>query len=415
MSYQHSSTLNDLVDLCTEKVFGQKDLNLPYIGLEHIAQGAPTLLGFAESSSSISTNSVFQTGDILFGKLRPNLRKSLQIQFSGYCSTDILVFRAKSDVLPEYAALIFQGEEVFNAAVKTAEGTKMPRTSWNKLKAFPINIPPLPEQSLIAQIIGTIDETIAHTESLINKLNLIKAGLLQDLLTCGLDENGELRDPIKNPNQFQNSPLGRIPKDWRIQLVGDVFEMQLGKMLSKASKTGRYAFPYLANRNVQWDKVDISELEWMDFTEGEREKFSLLPGDLLVCEGGEVGRTAIWYGEMQDCYFQKAIHRLRPKDPQLLSRYMLRFMRLAAGRGFLIRFTSQTSIAHLTREKLALLPVSLPPQGEQQMIVDVIDAYDSKIWEEEAYRNKLKLQKQGLMDDLLTGRIRVNSLEKVSA
>lgn len=143
-----------------------------------------------------------------------------------------------------------------------------------------------------------------------------------------------------------------FPSDWLTIHIGDAFEMQLGKMLSMASKTGRNPKPYLANKNVQWDRVDLSDLETMDFTESEQDKFSLQPGDLLVCEGGEVGRTSIWRGERTDCYFQKAIHRLRPKSGDILPEYMLRLMRLTADSGWFTDFTSQSSIAHLTREKL---------------------------------------------------------------
>lgn len=290
-----------------------------------------------------------------------------------------------------------------------AKQVTMTTISQPDIAPLPVPIPSKPEQESIVEIHDAFSNAIAHTSSLIAKLKQMKAGLLHDLLTRGLDENGELRDAIAHPEQFKDSPLGRIPKDWDVRLVGEVFDLQLGKMLSKASKIGHSPFPYLANRNVQWDEVDLSDLEWMDFNDNEREKFSLLPGDLLVCEGGESGRTAIWKGEMENCYFQKAIHRLRPKDSQVLPDYMLRFMRRAFEHGFLTSFTSQTSITHLTREKFALLPLPLPKVEEQKAIVNVLDSLDTRIRSEEAYHDKLKLQKQGLMHDLLTGEVRVKN------
>jgi type I restriction enzyme S subunit len=166
--------------------------------------------------------------------------------------------------------------------------------------------------------LDTADAAIQQTEVLIAKLKQMKAGLLHDLLTRGIDEQGQLRDPIAHPEQFKDSPNGWLPLQWAVYTVGDVFDLQLGKMLSKSAKTGLRSYPYLANRNVQWDRVDVSDVELMDFSEFEREKFSLTPGDLLVCEGGDVGRTAIWQGEMDNCYFQKAIHRLRPVGGRVL-------------------------------------------------------------------------------------------------
>src|SRR4051794_646511 len=92
--------LGELAEVITDKAAGVKDETLPYIGLEHLATRSPDLLGHSLSSSSISTNSVFRAGDALYGKLRPNLRKSVIAPFSGYCSTDILVLRARAAAIP---------------------------------------------------------------------------------------------------------------------------------------------------------------------------------------------------------------------------------------------------------------------------------------------------------------------------
>jgi type I restriction enzyme S subunit len=89
-------------------------------------------------------------------------------------------------------------------------------------------------------------------------------------------------------------------------------------MLSPKSKTGVGSFPYLPNQNVQWQGFKLDDLATMDFSEREREKFRLLPGDLLICEGGEPGRSAVWQGILQDCYYQKALHRLRPNPEKLI-------------------------------------------------------------------------------------------------
>ncbi len=194
----------------------------------------------------------------------------------------------------------------------------------------------------------------------------------------------------------------RFPADWSTFSVGEAFEMQLGKMLSKAFKIGKTPKPYLANKNVQWDRVDLSSLETMDFTEAEREKFSLLPGDLLVCEGGEIGRTAMWHGEMTNCYFQKAIHRLRPRTNDVLPEYMLRYMRLAATNGWLVDFMSQSSIAHLTREQFARVPIGIPRPPQQRKIARILTTVDNLIEKTEALIAKYQAIKQGMMHDLFT-------------
>ena len=259
------------------------------------------------------------------------------------------------------------------------------------------------EQSRIAEILDTLDAAIRETEAVVAKLRQVKAGLLHDLLTRGLDEHGQLR----HPEQFQDSPLGRIPKDWDIVPLGQTFDMQLGKMMSKDAKRGRRPLPYLGNRGVQWEHADLSAMEFMDFTEEEEVKFRLLPGDVLVCEGGEVGRAAIWQGELDRCCFQKALHRLRPKTQDTLAEFLLMFMRRAVDLGLLQNYTSQTSIAHLTQEKFAMVPFLSPKPDEQRAISKTFREWNTRISTQEAELSKLHCLKRGLSHDLLTGRVRV--------
>lgn len=173
--------------------------------------------------------------------------------------------------------------------------------------------------------------------------------------------------------------------------LGDVFDVQLGKMLDAKGNRGE-PYPYLANRNVQWDRCNLAELPTMPFTEKDRQRFDLRPGDLLVCEGGEVGRTAVWRGEISECFFQKAVHRLRPRrhaDP----RFGLYYMRWATSTGVFRQLTTATSIAHLTKEKLETAPFPDIPVAAQRRIAAILDEAD-------ALRRKRR-EALGLLDDLL--------------
>jgi type I restriction enzyme S subunit len=134
-------TLGHLVALQKAKVAGKKDITRSYVGLENLASGRPEILGTLPSSESVSVNSVFEVDDILFGKLRPNLRKCVAASFAGYCSTDILVLRARAGVNPRFAAHVLQSDGVFAAAVRSAVGTKMPRTNWAALEALSVFAP----------------------------------------------------------------------------------------------------------------------------------------------------------------------------------------------------------------------------------------------------------------------------------
>lgn len=289
---------------------------------------------------------------------------------------------------------------------RVSQGTTFDAIGGTELRRLTLPHYPRPEQRRIAEIFDAADEAIRSTEKIIAKLDRMKQGLLHDLMTRGLDHNGEERDPQRHPEQFKASPLGRIPKRWAVSLVVNEFDLQLGKMLSGKARQGRNPKPYINNEALRWDHVDTSHLPLMDFTSAEQEKFSLRVGDLLICEGGEVGRAALWRGELDDCYFQKAIHRLRPTrgyDP----RFMLRYLKLASTTRRLVPLTSQTSIAHLTKEKLALLPIPVPPEEEQLGISERLDAIDYRINDEGSQLRKLRLLSSGLKDDLLFGRVPV--------
>ena len=192
--------------------------------------------------------------------------------------------------------------------------------------------------------------------------------------------------------------FGRIPAHWDDAKVGDIFEVQLGKMLSQESKTGKSYKPYLGNWNVQWGRFDLSRVEQMDFDASELEKFRLLPGDLLVCEGGEVGRTAIWTGEIEDCCYQKALHRLRPRDGRVLPEFFKYYMEEATRQQLFKRYTTETSIAHLTRETLIEVVIPLPSIGEQHLIVDVLASVDESIEATRAVIDQTCRTKAALVD-----------------
>ena len=258
-----------------------------------------------------------------------------------------------------------------------------------KLALLKVPLPPLPEQRKIAAILSSVDDAIEKTQAVIDQVQVVKRGLMQRLFSRGLPGGSDCRT------------------EWTKNRLSSLFTLQLGKMLNKKARETLPRFPYLGNKDVQWGRLNSSELREMHFEDREREKFRLMPGDLLVCEGGEIGRTALWTGEF-DCYFQKAIHRLRARDAARVEpRFTLHFMRFAATNGLLTDLISQSSIAHLTREKLSHLEVPLPPLHEQRKIADILSAVDDFIKETQATIQQAGTTKRSLMSVLLTGELRV--------
>jgi len=283
-------------------------------------------------------------------------------------------------------------------------------SDFSKLK---IQLPPPTEQREIARILSKVDEVISQTEQLIAKYRRLKTGLMQDLLTKGIDAHGNIRS--EETHAFKDSPLGRIPAEWEVVETGELFEMTLGKMLNREAKHGKDSFPYLGNKSVQWGRFDLTELQEMTSNEVEREKFSLRKGDLLVCEGGEAGRCAIWQEDNSPIYFQKAIHRLRVNSPKIITRYMHEYMISVVQKSFFNDFVSQTSIKHFTQEKFKKLPILLPPLDEQRKICKISKSQDVQLNKEIQTLVKLQSLKTGLMQDLLNGKVRVGQLIRETA
>lgn len=183
-----------------------------------------------------------------------------------------------------------------------------------------------------------------------------------------------MNPPVIAPREVERGGRGESRIDaesdsrWPVVELGDVCDVQLGKMLSPKSKTGVRPVPYLRNENVQWDRFDLTDVSWMDFSESEEAKFRLEPGDLLVCEGGEPGRAAIWQGQIERCCYQKALHRIRPRGGRLHPTFLMYRLWLSSRLREFADSQTQTTIAHLPREKLICLRIPLPPLAEQERI-----------------------------------------------
>ena len=113
------------------------------------------------------------------------------------------------------------------------------------------------------------------------------------------------------PAGYKRTEVGMIPEDWSVSPVGAEFSIQLGKMLDAAKNTG-VSKPYIGNRSVLWGRIDLADIDTVPMTSADLQRFRLRSGDLLVCEGGEIGRAAIGDEPIRECYYQKALHRLRP-------------------------------------------------------------------------------------------------------
>ena len=204
---------------------------------------------------------------------------------------------------------------------------------------------------------------------------------------------------------YKQTEVGVIPEEWDVSTVGREFEIKLGKMLDAEKNVG-VPKPYLGNRAVQWDRIDISDLPTVPMSRADIKRFRLQKGDLLACEGGEVGRAAIWDAPIEECYYQKALHRLRPLRG-FDSRLMVALLRQWSDRGLLANYVTQTSIAHLPREKFVEVPMPVPPPPEQRAIAGALSDVDELIGGLDQLIAKKRDLKQATVQQLLTGQTRL--------
>lgn len=170
--------------------------------------------------------------------------------------------------------------------------------------------------------------------------------------------------------------MSGFPTGWAKTPFESIADVQLGKMLDKAKNKGEPT-PYLRNINVRWGDIDMSDILDMRMSSSEREAFNIRDGDVLICEGGEPGRAAVWRGGVTALTFQKALMRLRPYD-EIQPDYIARYLRHASWAGLLDDHFTGTTIKHLPQNVLRRLEAPLPPFAEQRRIVAKLDALTAR-------------------------------------
>ncbi|MFC5861855.1 restriction endonuclease subunit S [Acidicapsa dinghuensis] len=246
----------------------------------------------------------------------------------------VCIIRCDATLNPEYVATLLASPR-FQSFIwgRQVGGT---RQALTKQMIEEFEIPWLPLSSQMS-IVGRLRTKVAEID------------VAREAAKVQLQEANTLRNRLLVQSLSQlNAPLKRLQ---------DVAEIQLGKMLSPKAKTGSSPYPYLRNQNVQWHRFDLNDMATMDFSEQEREKFALQLGDLLVCEGGEPGRCAIWREERQDCYYQKALHRVRPMTGAVDSEFLALWLHFLALTNAFEDQNAKTTIAHLPLVRLEQLPV----------------------------------------------------------
>ncbi|WP_198306466.1 restriction endonuclease subunit S [Arcobacter vandammei] len=357
--------LNEILSISSKKFnpIGNNE-NKKCVELEHLSQETGKLLGYTNSSEQQSIKNSFEEGQILFGKLRPYLKKFWKAEFEGVCSSEIWVMNGKK-VKNDFLFYLVQTEK-FNQIANVSSGSKMPRADWNYMSEIPFDIPPLKEQEKIAEILTTWDEAITKQTELLRAKELQKKALMQKLLS------GEVR-------------FDGFSDEWEEVRLGEICKITTGKLNANAMvENGKYTFFTCARETYK-----INE-------------FAFDTEALLVSgNGANVGYIHYFKGKF-NAYQRTYVLDDFEHDIFLIKYLLDKYLSLQISRE-----KNEGNTPYITLPTLTKMKLKLPSLPEQQKIAEVLSLADDEINLLKNELEELKLQKKALMQKLLTGQVRV--------
>jgi type I restriction enzyme S subunit len=344
-----------------------------------------------EQASRLNVN-YLQPGDLLMARMPDPLGRTCMVPENiGRAVTvvDVAIIRiTRKDVNPKFVMWLLNSPSIRQQIEMLASGTTRRRITRKNLGTIDLPMPPFEEQNKIVELLedhlSRLDAALADVKQAKIKAAQFRRSLLQAAFTGNMGLNGV-------------SPF----IEWQTKTVGEITDTQLGKMLNKGKQTGKHAKPYLRTDNVHWGRFDLNEIKEMDILPEEQDKYLATKGDLLMCEGGASGRTAIW-NEDYDISFQNHVHRIRPKDPKEISpKFLLYYFEWFIKNGFASDLIKGVTISSLSQSGLRSMEVTYPPIGEQFKIVELLEDHLSRLDASISLADAMEKQAKGFRRSLL--------------
>ena len=398
----------DCAEIVQEKVLPATMGDALYIGLEHIGEGTLSLSGEGLASDVASTKTKFETGDILFGKLRPYFRKVVQAPREGVCSTDIWAVRAKDGVDQRYLYYCMASEEFVGFATAGSEGTRMPRATWEHVSRHTFPLPPISEQRDIAHILGTLDEKIKLNRRMNQTLEAMARAIFEDWFVDFGPVRAKLegQDPYLPPELWDlfpddlvDSELGDIPEGWEVKALDGIADYQNGLALQRFRP---------GDNEERLPAVKIAQLRTGRADGGEWAKATIRPeciiddGDVIFSWSGSL-MIKVWCGGRAalNQHLFKVTSKTCPKwfYFQRIESHLSEFQSIAADK--------TTTMGHIKREHLSSARCVVPSQTLLKAADEILGPLFTKQVSVNLRSNALESQRDTLLPKLISGEIEV--------
>ena len=348
-------------------------------------------------------------GDVLLCTVRPGLNSHARVSHDSretlVGSTGFAVLRPNDPLDSSFIFHQLFGNEVAAQLRALEMGSNYPAVNERDVRRIAIYAPAGDERRSIAAVLDTVDEAIAATEAVIGKLKQVRAGLLHDLLTRGLDEHGQLRDPRDHPEQFKDSPLGRIPHKWQVRTLDEAV-----RVIDCKHYTPRFVAdgaPFIRPRNVKPEGLDFSDVDFVS-----DEDFAILTDKHVPGVGDIVFSRNASFGVA--CYVADPVRFAIGQDTVVMTcktadtRFIYFAICSPITESQVARVSTGSTFGRINLAFIRSLLVPCPPVTEQEGIAAHLAQFDERAKMEEGELAKLRALKSGLMTDLLTGRVRVS-------
>ncbi len=374
-----------------------------YIDIESVEGGTGVIKTVKEilgSDAPSRARRIIHQNDVIMSTVRPYLKAFALVprEYNNQiCSTGFAVLSCKNEISPRYLLYTLFSKEVIEQCNKMMMGGQYPALNQSQVAKIELPLPHLSEQRRIAEVLGTVDSAIQKVGGAIERTERLKKGLMQRLLTKGIGHE-----------RFKESEVGRVPEEWDVKRLGDALELCQYGLSVKMDEIGKY--PIIKMDDFVNGVVVPDKVKYIDLDEKTFKNFKLEKGDILFNRTNSyelVGRTGIFLLR-GDYVFASYLIRLRPKKETVDSQFLTFYMAFSNDRIRQQLATRAVHQANINATNLQNYNIPLPPLPEQRGIAEILSAVDRKLELERRRKEKLERVKKGLMNELLTGRKRVN-------